>query len=203
MPALEPVKGTLRHLSLIQNVIWQFSNSYFINYTQLDTLGLSRNELTYLPNFLWLEKSIWIIKISGNQIQSLDAISSHGCYKSLTYLDASSNLINYLNVSHLERFPKLLQLLLRENRLTAIEDYRAYFHGIIIELRLNPWHCDSKLAWMSGFNSSRLTCHSPECFRGKFVSEISEHCFYLFSLSVPHTNITRPWPSPCMQGPFC
>ena len=178
IPDLVPVKDTLRLLSLSFNVMTQLSKNYFRNFTRLDTIHLSCNNLTELPRFTWLEKSMQLIQIQHNSIQSLYAVTADGFYERLSYLDASYNRVQYLNISHLEKFPKLRQLQLQGNRLTTLGDYRAYVQkSRNLELFWNPWHCDSQLIWMTGLPSSRLTCHSPECFTGKAFSEISEY-FY-------------------------
>ena len=193
MPALEPVKATLRLLSLTSVAISQFPNNYFINFT--------RNDWTDLPWFKWLEKSIQEIQITHNKIQSLDAITAHGFYESLHYLDTSYNMVHHLNVSHMERFPKLTELVLSGNQLTAMGDYRAYLHsGAYIIAVANPCHCDAKLTWMTGLDSSHLTCHSPECFAGKYVNEISE--YRSVTLQVPFVQRDR-WLSARLQYLQC
>ena len=179
-PAIETIKATLWELSLIQNAISQFPSDYFNGFSQLQIIRLTYNNLTYLPGLCRIEKSIKEISISDNQIQSLDAVLADGFYEVLWYIDVSYNIIHYLNISTLRNCPKLKQISVIGNLLTSIGDYRAYIGLISLTPYSNPWHCDSKLAWMSGLSSPILTCHSPECFSGKPVNEISEKWFPSF-----------------------
>ena len=174
VPVIVPIKGTLRGLWLFENVISKISNDYFRNFSQLSTINLARNNLTHLPNLFWVEKSIKSIYISGNQIQSMDAVLGSGFYEALLYIDVSDNIISYLNLSSLGNCPKLTRLLINGNQLTSIADYRAYLGPKALVLYANPWHCDSELTWMIGVASSSLTCHSPECFAGQLVNTMSE-----------------------------
>ena len=175
IPAIESIKPTLQSLSLDDNFISDIASDYFRGFVQLRAVRLGHNNLTYLPDFFWLESSIRTIHIAGNRIQSLDAILAHGFYKALRYVDASDNMIPYLNISHLRNCPKLMGLLITGNRLTSIGDYRIYHSSAKVVMHSNPWHCDSELAWITGLLSSSLICHSPECFAGMFVRNISKN----------------------------
>ena len=181
-PAIEPIKATLLELSLIKNAISQFSNDYFTGLSELQVIRLAYNNLTYLPGLFRIQKSIKKIFISDNQIQSVDAVLGDGFYEVLSYIDVSYNIIHYLNISSLRNCPKLKQISINDNHLTSIGDYRAHFSLKVLILHSNPWYCDSNLAWMSRLSSLVLTCHSPECFSGKLVNEISEKLFPWFKL---------------------
>ena len=172
---IEPIKATLQEFSLNHNSISQFSDDYFKDCSQLRAIRLFDNNLTYLPDLFWVESSIREIHIPQNRIQSLAAVLGDGYYDVLSYIDVSHNIINYLNISSLRICPKLVWLFVNGNQLTSIGDYRAYLSFESLVMYSNPWLCDSELAWMSGLVSSGLICHSPGCFAGQLVTDISEN----------------------------
>ena len=190
-PLIEPIKVTLQELSLNYNIISELSNDYFKGCSQLRIIRLAGNKLTCLPSLLWIEKSIENIYASENRIESLDAALGDGFYEALEFIDVSYNIISYLNVSLLRNYPKLVRLLIFENRLTSISDYRAHLSFETLLMHSNPWHCDSELAWMSGLVSSGLTCDSPGCFAGELVTDISENYWIVWIVAVEKCLATQ------------
>ena len=183
-PLIEPIKVTLQKLSLNHNIISELSNDYFKGCSQLRIIRLAGNKLTCLPSLLWIEKSIEDIYTSENRIESLDTALGDGFYDALSFIDVGYNIISYLNVSLLRNYPQLERLLIFENRLASISDYRAHLSFETLVMYSNPWHYDSELAWMSGLVSSRQKCDSPGCFAGELVTDISENYWIVWIIAV-------------------
>ena len=92
-PPMDPVKTTLRQLSLDRNVISQIPNNYFQTFSQLHAIRIARNNLSYFPNLHCLEKFIKAIHVKSNRIESLNELLQQGFYESLEYIDATRNTI--------------------------------------------------------------------------------------------------------------
>ena len=147
-----------------------------MGFSKLKKINLRRNHIFQPPDLQWVHGTLQEVIASENNIQSLDAFDTDTPFKYLFYVDMGSNNIRTFNVTLLCYLPQLKQLILYDNKLIHVDDFRGCYMGGI-NLKANPWHCDATLSWMGAedmaFEKS-LTCVSPPCVHGMAIANMSK-----------------------------
>ena len=183
VPELTPVKLTLRELYLSNNQLETFPNNYFEGFVQLGRLEVAHNHLAAVPSLEWLTSTLKILTLGYNSIISLDGISTQVPFKKLAILDLNENEIHEFDIQILSKMPTLKSIFLGQNRMRHLDDYRPFFPHPEIQLYGNPFHCDTKIAWISttvNTFSNQPTCATPWCLRGRIMRRMSEYFNYKF-----------------------
>ena len=179
-PEISPVKPTLHKLYLSENQLVRFPNDYFKGFLQLRVLDVTANLLVAAPPISWLTSTLEVLSLESNCITSVAGIYSKKTFQRLAGLFLENNEINEIDIRVLSKMPKLKYLRLDANRIRHIDDYRPHLARTRINLALNPFHCDIKMAWMStvGMNKvSKPTCETPWCIKGKLIPGMSKYLY--------------------------
>ena len=178
MPELTPVKLTLRQLFLSENQLVRFPKDYFEGFMQLERLEVAHNHLVALPSLGWLTSTLRILSMDNNYITSLDGINTRKPFKELTSLDLSHNQIHEIDVQILSKLPNVKYIFLQKNHIRHLDDYRPFFPQTHIQLHENPFHCDTKMAWISTILyifTNGPTCETPWCLKGRMMLKMSKY----------------------------
>ena len=180
MPELSPVKPTLQKLYLSENQLARFPNNYFKGFLQLRELLVNDNHLEAAPSISWLTSTLQWLSLENNRITSIAGLYSETPFQKLFTLYLENNEISNIDIRILSKMPKLTHLRLNGNRIRHIHDYRTYLARTRINLSSNPFHCDSKMAWMSTVAMNKVakpTCETPWCIKGKVMPGMSKYLY--------------------------
>jgi len=140
-----PFKGYLQYLSIYRNLMEWVDPGSFIGYSSLETLILSSNQLSYIPNGVF------------------DGLSA------VTDLELWKSYVGQIDVQALSGLTGLQTLSMQDNQLTTLQngtfdglpDFQLTFFG-------NQWNCDCALQWFKDWltrtgqlNSSGALCATP------------------------------------------
>ena len=180
MPELSPIKPTLQKLYLSENQLVRFPNDYFKGFLQLRVLLVNDNHLEAAPSISWLTSTLELLSLENNCITSIAGLYSKTPFQKLSSLYLQDNEINDIDIRILSKMPMLNYLRLDGNRIRHIDDYRPYLARTRINLSLNPFHCDIKMAWMSTVAMNQVmkpTCETPWCIKGKVMPRMSKYSY--------------------------
>ena len=179
-PELCLLKCCLETLLLSRNNISNLSKNFFEGFKTLKCLHLSDNKLTMLPDLHWIKHSLRDIRAPDNKLKSLDELKTTRTFEMLAYIDMSRNYIRIFDVATLRFMPKLRVIILLDNKLSHIDDFRIYYTKAIY-LVGNPWHCGMAMSWMGEDDmkfEDRLACETPACLQGIAIADMSKQCIY-------------------------
>ena len=167
---------------------------------QLNSLEVTHNHLVAIPSLGWLTTTLITLKMPHNNITSLDGISVKAPFKKLNTIELHENKIHKFDVRILRKMPKLSYLLLSGNCMQQIGDYRRFYiyrHGRI-SLSLNPFHCDTKMAWISNTTytfTDEPKCATPWCLKGRMMLGMSK---YFITMMSHECHVTNQWQLTCL-----
>ena len=177
-PELTPVKMTLRVLLLSDNQLVKFRNDYFDGFMQLERLEVARNRLVAIPSLGWVTFTLKILFLKHNHIISVDGINTQMPFQKLAYLHLNDNDIHEFDVNILSKIPFVIYISLGGNRMRHLDDYRSFVPHAEIQLHGNPFHCDTRTAWISTTVDRftvKPTCATPWCLKGRNMQRMSKY----------------------------
>ena len=175
-PELCLLKRSIVALLIADNNLSNLEKYFFEGYIKLKRIHLSNNKLVQLPDLHWIQHSITQIKASHNRIKSFDMFETDGLFEVLSYIHMGNNHIQTFNVDILRRMPKLRLLILNDNKLSHIDDFRIYYTEVI-RMGANPWHCGTAFSWMGEDDMAferGLVCETPACLQGIDIADMSK-----------------------------
>ena len=169
--------ASLRVLILSYNTIKSIATQYFEDLTHLQKLFLDRNELSTLPNLIYLGKSLTHLDLSCNKLDSLEEFKSVYSPWALMYVNARHNQLDHLDMTIFTLMPQLLHFDISHNYIKTLQDPGIRLQEVI-DIGYNPWHCDGELSWMTAADRSfvyNLTCASPRDLQGKAIADMGKY----------------------------
>ena len=201
MPPLDLVKRRLLVLSLDCNQISIVPSAYFKGFDHLKEVSLQQNIIQTFPDMTPLSDTLVSIKLFDNQIQSITRSFYMTTFNQMERLHLGSNHISSFDYESFAAWPKLIQVGLGSNKITALP-YVAQEHRNCTDDHLlfcfmyladNPIRCDGRLASLIKQNvslddkcikwSCRMTirsiirCASPPHLCGRMIGELSKPSF--------------------------
>lgn len=132
------------------------------NLTDLITLDLSSNNITYLPTKMFWLQDLQKLYLSKNHIEHID----DGAFlhlSSLKRLDLSNNKIRFITRPMFEGLVNLERLKLNQNYIRHIRE--GAFESLLslkqLELSMNPLVCDCELWWLGIWTANMSVKLSP------------------------------------------
>ena len=185
VPELTPVKMTLRKLLLSENQLVKFPNDYFEGFMQLERLEVAGNRLVAIPSLGWVTSTLKDLFMEQNHIISIDGINTQMPFQKLANLYLQENYIHEFDVQILNKMPFVKYIFLGENRLRHLDDYRSFVPHAEIQFHSNPFHCDTRTAWISTtvmMFTLKPTCATPWCLKGRNMLRMSKYFNWNLSL---------------------
>ena len=159
MPPLDTVKDTIQVLILYGNRITFTPQDYFEGFLVLRELILSQNRLIIFPEVHPVRKTLQMLRISHNNITSISSSIVDNVYPYLTEICLNGNKMVKIPTDVLSAWPNIRYFDIEGNQLSKLdEDVFGGFNGsyyVQINLFLNPWRCDSALAWFTELSTGK------------------------------------------------
>ena len=188
-PPLTFIRSSLVFLDLSWNQITHIPRSYFYRCQKLNTIMVTKNKLSEVPNVELIAGLLQHIGMTGNDI--VDAVPFYGKkYPRLTHIYFDKNNLDKFCMPTGTSVLRLRALRLHSNNLTTLQ-LPADYHDTHITLYDNPWHCDGALGWARECTPEGrdlacpryvnlgvgFTCYSPVNMRGMSPHVIGMECF--------------------------
>ena len=98
-PPLCPIKCCLKDLQLGNNLISNWSKTYFTGFKELKVINLRNNHIIQLPDLHWVQRTLTSITAVENHITSFDAFQTNVKFKCLGSIQFSNNDIQSFHPS--------------------------------------------------------------------------------------------------------
>ena len=203
MPPLHHISHSLEALNLAWNNISDSQVVINDDFAKLTILVLEGNLLTHIPFIKKIAANLVLLDLSHNSIDSLENIYNvqflklHALY--LTYNSVRIISLSGLYIPKLYALHLSHNLLVTMEPVDEIlHSFPGSYHQLLVYIGDNPWHCNESLSWLydrkhyqrnndnpaisytspsgkvSIIDVHTLLCHTPEAYRGKFITSLGK-----------------------------
>ena len=203
MPPLHHISHSLEALNLAGNNISDSQVVFNDDFLNLAILVLEGNLLTSVPFIKKIAANLVLLDLSHNSIDSLENIYNlqflklHALY--LNYNSVRNISLSELYMPKLDALHLSHNLLVTMEPVHEIlHGFPGSYHQLIVYIGDNPWHCNESLSWLydrkqyqrnndnssilytspsgkvSIINIHTLVCHTPEAYRGKYITSLGK-----------------------------
>ena len=180
LPNLQPVKATLRRLTIRSSQFTTIPSNYFNGLSKLRYLSLDRGALKNVPHISALTKTIDTLGLNRNKITNLHGDWLENIYGKLRKLFIINNRIFVVSSQIWKAIPNISSIIIYHNDITHIEDpvFEVPRKSIYMNLGGNPLDCTSHLTWIvstSWLSVPYACCNTPSCWKGMPLLSMSKY----------------------------